>query len=43
LGESNAFDQAVTDFAVAYAYQVEQDYQKLVEAVQSGHIEAIPG
>ncbi|EKQ69897.1 hypothetical protein OsccyDRAFT_1547 [Leptolyngbyaceae cyanobacterium JSC-12] len=43
LGKSDAFDQAVTDFAVAYAYQVEQDHQRLVEAVQSGQIEAKPG
>ncbi|MEN9224212.1 MAG: DUF2252 domain-containing protein [Thermostichus sp. DRC_bins_24] len=43
LGKSHAFDQAVTDFAVAYAYQVEQDHQRLVEAVQSGQLEARPG
>jgi uncharacterized protein (DUF2252 family) len=43
LGKSDAFDQAVTDFAVAYAYQVEQDHRMLVEAIQSGQIEAKPG
>ncbi|GAB4325794.1 MAG: hypothetical protein OHK0047_10930 [Leptolyngbyaceae cyanobacterium] len=43
LGKSDAFDQAVTDFAVAYAYQVEQDHRMLIEAVQSGQIEAKPG
>ena len=43
LGNSDAFDRAVTDFAVAYAYQVEQDHRMLVEAVQSGRIEATPG
>jgi len=43
LGSSDAFDQAVTDFAVTYARQVEQDHQRMVEAVQSGQIEAKPG
>ncbi len=40
LGTSEAFDQAMADFAVSYAHQVEQDYQVLVAAVQSGQIEA---
>lgn len=43
LGKSDAFDQAVTDFAIAYAYQVEQDHQRLVEAIRSGQIEAKAG
>lgn len=43
LGNSDAFDRAVSDFAVTYAYQVEQDYQVLVDAVQSGRIEAHNG
>ncbi|MCS6812852.1 MAG: DUF2252 domain-containing protein [Cyanobacteria bacterium] len=43
LGKSDVFDQAVTDFAIAYAYQVEQDHRLLVEAVQSGKVEAKPG
>lgn len=43
LGKSDAFDQAVTDFAVAYAYQVEQDHQRLMEAIQSGQLEAKAG
>jgi len=33
----------VTDFAAAYAHQVEQDYQVLKEAVQSGRLETRPG
>ncbi len=41
LGKSDGFDRAVTDFALAYAYQVEQDHQALVEAVQAGRLEAI--
>lgn len=40
LGKSDTFDSAVTDFAVTYAHQVEQDYQALVAAVKSGQIEA---
>ncbi|WP_290883567.1 DUF2252 family protein [Fischerella sp.] len=40
LGKSDTFDSAVTDFAVTYAHQVEQDYQVLVAAVKSGRIEA---
>jgi len=43
LGRSSAFDQAVTDFAVAYAHQVEQDHRVLVAAVHSGQIEAKAG
>ncbi len=43
LGSSDVFDQAVTNFAVTYAHQVEQDHQRMVEAVQSGPIEAKPG
>ncbi|HIK46171.1 MAG TPA: DUF2252 domain-containing protein [Leptolyngbyaceae cyanobacterium M65_K2018_010] len=43
LGKSDTFDRAVTDFAVAYADQVEQDHRVLIEAVQSGRIEAKPG
>jgi uncharacterized protein (DUF2252 family) len=40
LGSSDTFDQAVTDFAIAYAHQVEQDYQALVEAIHAGRLEA---
>jgi uncharacterized protein (DUF2252 family) len=43
LGKTEAFDRAVTDFAAAYAHQVEQDYRVLVEAVQSGRLEAKEG
>lgn len=41
LGKSDAFDQAIAKFAVAYADQTEQDYAALVQAVASGRIEAI--
>jgi hypothetical protein len=43
LGRSDAFDQALADFAVAYADQNERDYQALVEAVRSGRITAKTG
>ena len=43
LGKTEAFDRAVTDFAAAYAHQVEQDYQVLKKAVQSGRLETKPG
>ena len=38
LGASDAFDQAVTQFAAAYADQNERDHQSLVDAVSSGRI-----
>jgi uncharacterized protein (DUF2252 family) len=42
LGGSEAFDQAVTQFAAAYADQNERDHQSLVDAVSSGRIIAEP-
>jgi uncharacterized protein (DUF2252 family) len=38
LGGSDAFDQAITQFAGAYADQNERDHQSLVDAVSSGRI-----
>jgi uncharacterized protein (DUF2252 family) len=43
LGKSDAFDEAIGDFAVAYADQTERDHQALVEAVQGGRIAAETG
>jgi uncharacterized protein (DUF2252 family) len=43
LGSSDCFDQAIAEFAVAYADQNEQDYQRLVDAVASGRIRAMTG
>ncbi len=43
LGASDAFDQAVTQFAAAYADQNERDHQALVDAVASGRIVAEQG
>jgi uncharacterized protein (DUF2252 family) len=40
LGGSAEFDQAITQFAAAYADQNERDYQSLVDAVASGRIAA---
>lgn len=42
LGGSDVFDQAITQFAAAYADQNERDHQSLVEAVASGRITAVP-
>ncbi len=39
LGKSEAFDEAVTDFALAYAEQNERDYDSLLKAAKSGKIE----
>lgn len=43
IGKSDAFCEAVTDFAVAYANQTESDYRALNEAVKSGRIQAQKG
>ncbi len=41
LGKSDVFEQAIADFASAYANQNESDYQALVAAVKSGRIKAV--
>jgi hypothetical protein len=43
LGRGEVFDKAIGDFALAYADQTERDYQALVEAVESGRVEAETG
>ena len=43
IGKGDAFCDAITDFAVAYAEQTESDYQALQKAVKSGRIEAKNG
>jgi hypothetical protein len=43
LGQDDSFDRAITDFANRYADQNEQDYQRFVDAVRSGRVEAIEG
>jgi uncharacterized protein (DUF2252 family) len=42
LGGSDVFDQAITQFAAAYADQNERDHQSLVDAVSSGRLTAEP-
>ena len=41
LGKGDAFDEALGDFALAYADQTEKDHAVLVEAVNSGRLEAL--
>ena len=43
LGGSDAFDEAITQFAGAYADQNERDHDAVLEAVKSGRIVAEPG
>ena len=43
IGKNDTFPEAIGDFAVAYADQTERDYQALVEAVESGRIDAQTG
>jgi uncharacterized protein (DUF2252 family) len=40
LGDTDAFDRAMASFAKRYARQNEQDYQALLQAVESGRLEA---
>jgi len=39
LGKGDLFDEALTDFATAYAEQNESDYKALVRATRRGRIE----
>jgi uncharacterized protein (DUF2252 family) len=43
LGNSDAFDRAIADFAETYADQNARDYQALVDAVNAGKVEAQTG
>jgi uncharacterized protein (DUF2252 family) len=43
LGRGNVFEQAIADFAVAYAGQNQRDYDELLSAVASGRIAAETG
>jgi hypothetical protein len=40
LGASDTFDQAISEFAAAYADQNEKDHQALLDAASSGRITA---
>src|SRR5262245_31835655 len=39
LGKSDAFDQAIADFSIAYANQSERDHETLMKAVRAGKLE----
>ena len=41
LGKSDAFDQALGDFALKYADQNERDHAALVAAVRKGRVQAL--
>lgn len=41
LGKSDSFDRALSRFALAYADQTERDHARLLEAIQSGRLEAL--
>ena len=41
LGNSSTFDEAIADFAVAYADQTEIDHAGLVQAIADGRVEAV--
>ena len=41
LGKSDSFDQAIGEFALAYADQNERDHAALVAAVKAGHLKAL--
>jgi uncharacterized protein (DUF2252 family) len=43
LGDSDAFDQSITDFSHRYADQNEKDYTEFVNAVKSGRLKAVEG
>jgi hypothetical protein len=40
MGKSDAFDQAIAKFSIAYAAQNEKDYTSFNKAIKSGRIEA---
>jgi uncharacterized protein (DUF2252 family) len=43
LGDSDAFDTSITDFADRYADQNDKDYERFIEAIKSGRLEAHEG
>src|SRR5205807_866339 len=43
LGSGTAFDDAIADFAEAYADQNERDHAALVEAIRAGRLDAARG
>lgn len=43
LGKSDVFDEAMADFAAAYADQNDADYAAFIAAIDSGRLEAVQG
>lgn len=43
LGETDAFDKAITDFSARYADQNDRDFQEFSKAVESRRLEAVQG
>jgi hypothetical protein len=43
MDDGGAFEDAIADFAVAYADQTERDHQALLAAVRAGRVEAQMG
>ena len=43
LGDTDAFDQSITDFSERYADQNERDYPSSSSAIRSGRLEAVEG
>ncbi|MGI9821903.1 DUF2252 domain-containing protein [Agromyces sp. Marseille-Q5079] len=41
LGRSHVFDEAISDFAVTYADQNEDDFRTFTRAIESGRLEAV--
>jgi hypothetical protein len=41
LGKGDKFDRALGQFALAYADQIERDHAALVQAVNTGRVEAL--
>lgn len=43
LGDSDAFDRSILDFAKRYANQNDKDYEQFVAAISSGRLHAVEG
>ena len=41
LGNSSKFAEAVTEFAITYANQMENDHAKLVKAIKDGFLKEL--
>ena len=43
MGNGDAFDEAIADFAEAYANQTERDHAALLAAIKEGRVQAQTG